>query len=102
MHVKFHLANFVEKDRATVSCPQTSHRGVVGAGKGPFLMPEYATFKKGTGQGCTVHRNERFLCAGTVLVDRTGNQFLSRPTGTGNQNAGRMVGYLENFGMNTP
>src|SRR5262249_13402364 len=80
LHVGGKLADFVEKQSATVGDLKQAAFGLRGVGKGASDMSEEFRFEERGGQGRAVHVNERLPLTRAVIVDGPGRQVLA---GTG-------------------
>ena len=78
LQVKGQLANLVEEQRATLSCPHHAQRVTMGTGKRTLDMPVELTLEERLSHGGTVHRNERRLPAGRAVVNPLGDKLLAR------------------------
>ena len=83
-----HLANFVEKERASVRLYSRTLARRRSAGEGPFLVAEDLAFQQIARDGGTVDGNERPVAPLAELVKRLGAQFLSGATLARDENGG--------------
>src|SRR5512133_149959 len=90
------FADFVEEQRAPVRRLELSELVPHRSGEGTFDMTKQFTLQQVTGDGGTVDGNEGGVFAGTVGMDRTGNQLFTGTRFSGYQNGRLGVGHLAN------
>ena len=73
------VANFIQKDCASVGNFKGALFALSRAGKCPFVMPKQLRLDKRTLYGATIYNHQWTIFAAGALVYRAGRQFLSRP-----------------------
>ena len=86
MQVKRNFSDFIEDESTPMSGLETADRFLDGAGEGPFGVSEKFAGKESIGQGAARDRDQRLLFPLAVVMNRFGDQVLSRAALALNQN----------------
>ena len=78
LQVKRNLSDFIEDESTPMSGLETADRFLDGAGEGPFGVAEKFAGKESIGQGAARDRDQRLLFPLAVVMNRFGDQVLSR------------------------
>src|SRR5690606_31341673 len=85
LQVERQLADFIEKERASVAFFKASDAARGGAGKRAFFMSEELAFQQVPWNGSTVHGEEPLPCAIAVVEDGPCDQLLAGTALAGDQ-----------------
>ena len=80
------VTDLVQKYAAPVGLLKTADSVMAGIGESAFFMAEHFTFKQSGGNSTEIDFYKRLITARTVLMDRLGDQFLTRAAFTKYQN----------------
>ena len=86
LHREWHVADFVEEERAAIALLEASDALVHRAGEGAFLVTKNFTFDEVVGNGGDVDGRKLLLRARAELVDGTGDEFFAAAAFTGDHN----------------
>jgi hypothetical protein len=86
LQLQGHLADFVEKDDATLSGAEHTKAATRSTGKRALFVTEQLALGQRCGQRSTVDRNEWFVTASTEFVEQACPHLFSGPGFTGDQN----------------
>ncbi len=85
------IADFIEKQSASVGRFEPAATGILRAGESAAFMPEQFAFNQIFGKGSTVDRYERSIAAMAQSMDMPCDQFLTR-SGFADDQGGRFAG----------
>ena len=78
LNLQGHFADLVQEKRALIALLESANPLAVGAGEGPFLVAKKFAFEKVVRNGRAVNGEEALVAPSAVVVDRAGDEFLSR------------------------
>ena len=81
-----HVADLIEKQRATIGQFELAGAGLMCVGEGSFFVPEQFALEQRLGQGRAVHRDKSLIATGAAIMQRLGHNFLTRPAVSQNEN----------------
>jgi hypothetical protein len=78
LHPRRHLADLVEQNGSLVGCFELAGPVAVGAGEASLQIAEQLRLEERFRQARTIHRDERAITAGALLMDRARHELLAR------------------------
>src|SRR5207245_3352659 len=94
LHIDRHLGNFVEEQRASVGALETTAMCPRSAGEASALVTEELALDQRFRQRSAVHGDEWSLPALGQLMNRVGDELLTRSALAQNDHCGAGIGYL--------
>ena len=77
LHIQRHIADFIQEQGPAVGLLKATLTDLVGAGKGPFFMPEKFGLDQVFGDRRHIQRDKRRFGARTVTVQGMGHQLFT-------------------------
>ena len=96
LHIQWHVANFIQEQRAAFGHFKTARTAVNGSGKGALFMAEQFTFQQFSRNSATVNRHKRFITTMGMVMQIARNDFFAGARFALNHHADVFIGNLHN------